>query len=98
MQDLNTHVNIVLKENGKGEKFLVYQLFALSKFLLLSSVSLTLKRLGGRGGNLTPPYGFSKNVSSFFKKVKPWFFVTFNIIINHIFPENFTEIAQVVKI
>ena len=30
-------------------------------------------------------------------KVKPWFFVTFNIIINHIFPEKFIEIPQVVQ-
>ena len=29
--------------------------------------------------------------------MRPWFFVTFNIIINHIFPENFTEIPQVVQ-
>ena len=38
---------------------------------------------------------FSKNVSSR-ETVKPWFFVTFNIIISHIFPENFIEILQVV--
>ena len=38
--------------------------------------TLTLKRF---------PYGFSNNVSSRVR-VKPWFFVTFNIIICHIFP------------
>ena len=43
-----------------------------------------------------PPCGFSKNVSSK-KRVKPWFFVTFNIITRHIFPENFIEIPQVVQ-
>ena len=40
-----------------------------------------------------PPYGFSKNVSSK-QRVKPWFFVTFDIITSHIFPENFIEIPQ----
>ena len=42
-----------------------------------------------------PSWGFSKNVSSK-ERVKPWFFVTFNIIIKHIFPEHFIEIPQVV--
>ena len=42
-----------------------------------------------------PPYCvFYKNVSSR-KRGKPWFFMTFNIIISHIFPENFIEISQV---
>ena len=43
-----------------------------------------------------PPCGFSKNVSSK-ERVKPWFFMTFNIIIRHTFPENFIEILQVVQ-
>ena len=35
----------------------------------------------------SPPYGFSKTV--FYKEgVKPYFFVTFNIIISRIFLEN----------
>ena len=50
---------------------------------------------GGLGG-LTPPCGFSKNVSSI-ESVKPWFFVTFNMILRHIFPENFIEFRQVVQ-
>ena len=29
--------------------------------------------------------------------VKPWFFVNFNTIISHIFPENVIEILQVVQ-
>ena len=45
---------------------------------------LTLKRLW-----------FLKNVSCK-ERVKPWLFVTFNIIIRHIFPESFVEIPQVV--
>ena len=30
-------------------------------------------------------------------RVKPWFFMTFNIIISYIFPEKFIEIPQVVQ-
>ena len=43
MQDLNSQVIIVLKENGKRGKFLTYHLFALSKLLFLCSVSLMTK-------------------------------------------------------
>ena len=45
---------------------------------------------------LPPPYGFSKSVSSK-ESVKPSFFVALNIIIRHIFSENFIEIPQVVQ-
>ena len=38
----------------------------------------------------------SENVSSI-ERVEPWFFVTFNIILKHIFPENFIEFPQVVQ-
>ena len=31
------------------------------------------------------------------ERLKLWFFVTFNIIISHFFPENFIEIPQVVQ-
>ena len=54
---------------------------------------LALKRLRV---NLTLPCGFSKNVSSK-ERGKPWLFVTFNIIIRHIFPENFIDIPQVIQ-
>ena len=40
--------------------------------------------------------GFSKKVS-YKERVKPWFFVTFNIIIGHIFPENLFKIPDVVQ-
>ena len=43
-----------------------------------------------------PPCGFLKNVSSI-ERVEPWFFVTFNIILKHIFPENFIEFPQVAQ-
>ena len=45
---------------------------------------------------ITPPFWFSKNESSKYR-VKPWFFVTFNIIISHIFLENFIEIPLFVQ-
>ena len=41
------------------------------------------------------PCGFSKSVSSK-EREKPCFFVTFSIILRHIFPENFIEFPQVV--
>ena len=54
---------------------------------------LSLKRLGGQ---FDLPCGFSENVFSK-GRVTLWFFVTFNIIISHIFPENSIEIPQVVQ-
>ena len=53
---------------------------------------------GGRGDGPfdSHPCGFSKNVSSK-ETVKPCLFMTFNIIISHIFPENFIEFPQVVQ-
>ena len=42
------------------------------------------------------PCGFSKNVSSR-ERVESRFFVTSNISISHIFPEDFVEIPQVVQ-
>ena len=56
----------------------------------------TAGREGEWGGQFEPPCGFSNNVSSK-ERVKRWFFGTFNIIISHIFPENFIEIPQVVQ-
>ena len=53
---------------------------------------LTLKWLGGQCDSPL----CSKNVSSK-DRVEPWFFVTFNIIISYIFPENFIEILLVVQ-
>ena len=65
----------------------------------ISYLTLTLKRMGrgGEEGSILPPppCGFLKNVSSK-ERVKPWSFFTFNIIIRHIYPENFIEISQVV--
>ena len=50
---------------------------------------ITLKRLGGQ-------IDLKILKSYFLETVKPWFFVAFNIIIRHTFPENFIEILQVV--
>ena len=44
--------------------------------------------------SLHGPCVFSKNWSS---KGKPWFSVTFNVIIKHIFPENFIDIPHVIQ-
>ena len=54
------------------------------------------KTAGGGQFDPSSPCGFSKNVSSK-ERVKPWFFVTFNIILSNIFPENFIEFPQVVQ-
>ena len=54
---------------------------------------LTLKRLVGQ---FDPPCGFSENVF-FSERVKLCFFVIFNIIISHIFPENFIKNPQLVQ-
>ena len=45
---------------------------------------------------MTPACVFSKNVSSK-ERMKPRIFITFNIIISDIFPENFIEIRQVAQ-
>ena len=45
---------------------------------------------------LPPPCGFLKNVSSK-ERVEPWFFVTFNIILKHIFSGNFIEFPQFIQ-
>ena len=50
----------------------------------------------GEGSQFDPPNGFSKNVSPW-ERVKPCIFVTFSIIISHIFPGNIIEIPQVVQ-
>ena len=54
-------------------------------------------KTAARDDQFDPPrYGFLKNVSSR-ERVKPRFFVTFNIILTYIFPENFIEFTQVVR-
>ena len=66
---------------------------------------LNFKRSGGGCGggegsvnlmSIWSPCGFSKNMFSR-EGVKFCFFVTFNIIIGHIFPENFIKIPLIVQ-
>ena len=67
----------------------------LMKFFIRKVLILILKRLGV--GEFDPsPCDISKKLSSK-ERMKLWFFVTFNIIISHIFPENFIEILQAVR-
>ena len=60
--------------------------------------NITLKRLGGRVGvvNLTPSCGHLHNVSSK-ERLNPVSFVNFNIIKSYVFPENLSELPQVVQ-
>ena len=61
----------------------------------VNQYSLTLNRLGRAHFDTMPlPQGFSKNLFSR-KRVESYLFVAVNIIIRHIFPENFIEITQV---
>ena len=67
----------------------------LKTVVTLNFMFLIEKRLGDQ---IDHPCSFSKNVFSRERereRVKPWFFVTFNIIISYVFPENFIEIPQV---
>ena len=57
---------------------------------------LVAGKVGEGGHHFEPRCSFLKIVSSK-QRVKPWVFVTFKIIIRHIFPENFIEIPQVVQ-
>ena len=54
----------------------------------------TFNRKTSGESQIDPPCGFSKNVSSK-ERLKPWFFVTFNIILMDIFPENFLGLVRV---
>ena len=82
--------NIYDLVDGEGS----YNTTKFGKYETKIVVSLTLKRLGGQFDPL-PPVVFQKTVFSK-ERVKPWFFVTFNVIIRHIFSENFIKIPQVV--
>ena len=55
------------------------------------------KNSGGQSDAPPPhPVVFFQNLFSR-ERVKPWFFVTFKVIISQIFPENSTEISQVIQ-
>ena len=104
-------VNSLKKFFKQTKSWLFYKIVQFFPYLLFPQI-LKLKRLTLRlvvlikivisfyfNSNLPgdwPPCGFLKNVSSI-ERVEPWFFVTFNIILKHIFPENFIEFPQVVQ-
>ena len=46
------------------------------------------------GGQFDPRLRWFSQKCVFQKKVTPWFFVTFNIIISHMLPKNSIEIPQ----
>ena len=85
--------------NPKIKKFLIFfqkRFFLYFRKWNFLAQRVTLNRLGG-GCQFDPPLcGFSENVSSK-ERMKPWFFVTFNIIISHIFHEHFIETSQVLQ-
>ena len=97
--------NIGLKWIKPSEKLFIRSIMAVHAdrkwiFKVQSTFNLLNTKAAGGGQFDLPapllPCGFSKNVSSK-ERVKPCFFVTFNIIIRHIFPENFIEIPRVVQ-
>ena len=90
------HCIFSLKMISSEMLFLGYCVVHLNFNKLTKNIFLTLICLGG-GGQLNRPCGFLKNVSSI-EIVEPWLFVTFNIILKHIFPEYFIEFPQVVQI
>ena len=70
-----------------------------SLFLVKSIFCINPKKTGEKGQfDCLPPLhcdSFKNFLSR--EKVKPWFFVNLNIIISHIFPDNFIVIPQVVQ-
>ena len=75
--------------------YLVYQITELD-ILIISKFNHKTVRWGGGERQEPPPCGFSKNVFSE-ETMKPCFFVTFNIIIPHIFLVNFIEVPHVAQ-
>ena len=65
----------------------------MSEQFLIIILYLTLIYLGGSNWL---PCGFFKNISSV-ERVESSFFVTFNIILKHIFPENLIEFPEDIK-
>ena len=97
-QNLETSLTVQVLQWNKGIKWLTCKATSsnLSKSLFALLVSLrliilSLNWLPGISGSIWPPScGFSKNIS-YRERMKLCLFVTFNIIIIHIFPDNFIE-------
>ena len=64
--------------------------------MILSKASCFNPKTAGVGGRFYPASGFSTNLCSK-ERVKPWFFVTFDFILRHIFSENLIEFPQIVQ-
>ena len=91
-----TSFNIIWKIDFQHEFSIFNKLTLLMLPYYLPTTCFNPKTARG-GGNLTPPpCGFSKSVSHE-EREKPWFFVTFNIILRPIFPQNFIRFSQVVQ-
>ena len=84
-------IPIILKQNSFTYIFFTNGFWLLYIFIHPNIAFFTQKRLGNQFDSLCC---FSKNVSSR-ERVKTCFFVTFDIIVSHIFPENFIEIPHV---
>ena len=92
-----TYFQLTRRSKLKMMFFFLLELDVQTFFPIITLISALRKKLNpkkaGRGSIWSLTCGFSKNLSS----RERWFFVTFNIIISHIFPENFIEISQVIK-
>ena len=78
----------------QNDKFLLHLFFSLKSRRTFSFTILVLNS----NPILPAPSScvFLKNISSN-ERMKPWFFVTFNIIISHVFPKNSIEHLQVIQ-
>ena len=74
----------------KLNEFYIFRFY----FIFIFSVFLEINPKTAGGGSIwLPPCGFSKSVSCK-ERMKPWFFVTFNIIVSHIFPEDLLKLLK----
>ena len=95
----NTKLRFLFNIIDSGSRYLAKRMFGNIKHIFYGRFWTNClipfnPKTAGQFDNLTTPWFFKKCV--FHKKVDPWFFVTFNFIINHIFPENLIEISQFV--
>ena len=93
------HFSLYPAASRTNQRIQIRYKYSKNIFSHLNINSIRPKTAEGKGGgeSIWPlPCGFSKNVSSK-ERAKPWFFVTFTIILRHTFPENFMEFPQVVQ-
>ena len=89
------HMDNIITNKWKWKSLVQYLLLVV---WIPSKLRATInsKKTGSVNLSPHPPWGFSKNAFSG-ERVNPCFFVTFNIIASHIFPEDFIEIPQVIQ-